>query len=73
VSESWGFRYRRYRVTCRDCGWKGYRIAHDCECYEDWVLYCRPTTPGPGCPSWVTYPCPKGHDAVAGKKVEPAA
>lgn len=53
--------WNRYRVRCTVCGWRGYRHAADCECYEDWAMYCRPQSPGPGCPSWVTYPCPKGH------------
>lgn len=53
--------WNRYRVRCIVCGWTGYRFALECECYEDWAMYCRPNSPGPGCPAWVTYPCPKGH------------
>jgi hypothetical protein len=54
-------KWNEYRVRCKVCGWRGVRHARDCECYEDWVMYCRPDGPGPGCPSWVTYPCPQGH------------
>ena len=56
-----GSPWNRYRVRCSVCNWRGYRHARDCECYEDWVMYCRPESPGPGCPSWVTWPCPRGH------------
>jgi len=54
-------KWNEYRVKCNVCGWTGIRHARDCECYEDWSMYCRPWTPGPGCPSWVTYPCPQRH------------
>lgn len=51
--------WNEYRVRCTGCGWRGVRHARDCECYEDWSPYCKPWSPGPGCPSWVTWPCPK--------------
>ena len=31
------------------CGGKMIRL--DCECYEDWAMYCTPERPGPGCPN----------------------
>jgi hypothetical protein len=70
----------RYRVRCigrpskriAPCGWRGYRHASlDCECYEDWASYCRPTGPGPGCPSGVVWPCPRCKGAVTGHYVAP--
>jgi len=63
--------FNKYRVRCTVCGWTGYRHARDCECYEDWVMYCRPDTPGPGCPNWVTYPCPKGQHLRPGRGFGP--
>ncbi len=53
---------RGYAVLCKDkdCGWKGYRKGYnECECYEDWAMCCRPWSPGPGCPSWILWPCPR--------------
>jgi hypothetical protein len=47
------------RVRCTDCGWTGYRHGLECECYEDWAIYCSPWSPGPGCPSGVLYRCPQ--------------
>jgi hypothetical protein len=63
--------FNKYRVRCTICGWAGYRHARDCECYLENVLYCTPDSPGQGCPSWITYPCPKGHLRV-GKGYGPA-
>jgi hypothetical protein len=47
---------RRYRVECLNpaCAWVGYRSPHplnDCACYSEYAYYCRPETPGPGCPN----------------------
>jgi len=50
---------RGWRVKCSVCGWTGYRWGQDCECYEDWVMYCKPWSPGPGCPSNIEWPCPR--------------
>lgn len=46
----------RFRVECLNpaCGWVGYRSPHplnECECYADYAPYCRPQSPGPGCPN----------------------
>lgn len=46
----------RFRVECLNpaCGWVGYRSPHPdlgCECYSDYAYYCRPSSPGPGCPN----------------------
>lgn len=41
-----------YRIDCTGCGWSGYRVnVYGCECYSDYAYYCKPTDPGPGCPS----------------------
>lgn len=48
-----------YRVFCPKCGWKGFRHGEACACYEDWAPYCKPWSPGPGCPSWIQWPCPR--------------
>ncbi len=53
---------RKYRVHCLKpgCGWRGVRTdSVECECYEDWAAYCRPGTPGPGCPRGIVWPCPR--------------
>lgn len=79
----------RYRVRCigsliwkdgkqvgrrEPCGWRGYRhAAVECECYDIWGMYCRPTSPGPGCPSGIVWPCPRCKGSVYGKFVEPRA
>lgn len=55
-------RPRSYRVDCTNCQWYGYRFnAFDCECYDDYVYYCTPTSPGPGCPNGANLraPCPR--------------
>jgi|WetSurMetagenome_2_1015567.scaffolds.fasta_scaffold674082_2 hypothetical protein len=60
--QHWEHPTRGYLVRCSVCGWQGYRRGYpDCECYEDWVMYCRPWSPGPGCPRWVEWPCPEKH------------
>ena len=50
---------QKWRVHCLICNWRGRRTATQCECYEDWAMYCRPGSPGPGCPSGVVWACPK--------------
>jgi hypothetical protein len=43
-----------YRVDCTNCGWHGYRRNHplnECTCYDENAWYCRPDSPGLGCPS----------------------
>lgn len=53
------------------CGWRGVRSYHiECECYDIWTLYCRPLTPGPGCPSGIAWPCPRCKGAVTGRPVK---
>ena len=47
---------KRYRVECLNpqCGWVGYRSPNplnECACYSDYAYYCRPESPGPGCPN----------------------
>ncbi len=45
---------RRYRIDCTNCGWVGYRRPHplnECACYDEYAWYCRPNSPGPGCPN----------------------
>lgn len=45
---------KRYRVDCTNCGWHGYRRPHpynECACYDEYAWYCRPGSPGPGCPN----------------------
>jgi hypothetical protein len=49
----------KWRVCCKVCGWKGVRTSIQCECYDEYALYCRPSAPGPGCPSGVIWPCPR--------------
>lgn len=51
----------RIRVRCGDCGWTGYRGGLPCECYDENAWYCRPWSPGPGCPSGILYGCPRCH------------
>lgn len=53
------------------CGWSGVRSAYaiECECYDLYALYCRPLTPGPGCPSGIDWPCPRCKGAVTGRPV----
>lgn len=63
-----GFTY--VKDKWESCGWKGVRTAGQCECYDEWTLCCRPTTPGPGCPSGVDWSCPRCKGAVTGKPVE---
>ncbi|WP_112469433.1 hypothetical protein [Streptomyces triticisoli] len=44
----------RYRIDCTNCGWHGYRRPHplnECACYDEYAWYCRPNSPGPGCPN----------------------
>ena len=58
----------RWRVRCLECSWRGVRTDGQCECYEDWAMYCRPGTPGPGCPRGVVWPCPRcGRVAESGR------
>ena len=53
------------------CGWTGVRTdALECECYDEYAHYCRPTTPGPGCPRGVVWPCPRCKGAVTGRPVQ---
>jgi hypothetical protein len=53
------------------CGWTGVRTdSLECECYDIWTLYCRPMSPGPGCPRGIDWPCPKCKGAVSGRPVE---
>lgn len=53
------------------CGWTGVRSDHiDCECYDINSLYCRPFTPGPGCPRGIDWPCPRCKGAVTGVPVK---
>lgn len=72
------------RVKCTDCGWTGYRRGLECCCYDEYAWYCRPWSPGPGCPSGILYGCPRcatkktkarGHrfpgDAMSGPHNEP--
>lgn len=47
------------KVACPKCGWKGSRQGEECACYDEYAMYCRPDSPGPGCPSGVRWPCPK--------------
>jgi len=58
----------KIRVRCLLCEWKGVRTPLDCECYDVRAMYCRPGSPGPGCPSGVVWPCPRcgqvGPDVV---------
>lgn len=51
----------RWRVKCTNpqCRWTGVRVATECECYDEYALYCHPGSPGPGCPSGVVWPCPR--------------
>jgi hypothetical protein len=52
------------------CGWTGVRTDHiDCECYDLYAFYCRPLTPGPGCPRGINWPCPRCKGAVTGKPI----
>jgi hypothetical protein len=58
----------RFRVECLnpECGWVGYRSPHplnECACYADYAYYCRPDTPGPGCPNGANLRarCPRCH------------
>lgn len=46
----------RYRVECLNpaCRWIGYRRPHplnECACYDEFAWYCKPVSPGPGCPN----------------------
>lgn len=53
------------------CGWTGVRTDHiECECYDIWALYCRPFSPGPGCPRGIDWPCPRCKGAVTGRSVQ---
>ena len=50
----------KYRVKCTRCKWRGVRTDHvECECYPEWAVWCRPSSPGPGCPSGILWSCPK--------------
>lgn len=49
----------RCRVRCVKCHWRGIRTRIQCECYDIWAMYCRPGSPGPGCPAGVVWPCPR--------------
>lgn len=50
----------KYPVKCKKCTWKGNRQGrYQCECYDEWAHYCKPWAPGPGCPSWILWPCPR--------------
>jgi hypothetical protein len=59
---------RKWRVRCLICRWRGVRTATECECYDEYALYCRPGAPGPGCPSGVVWPCPHCGRQEAGAK-----
>lgn len=50
---------RGYAVRCDRCNWRGYRNGLQCECYDEYAYYCRPWSPGPGCPSGILYRCPR--------------
>ena len=54
----------KWSVRCLKCKWRGVRTDGQCECYEDWGVYCRPGTPGPGCPRGVVWPCPRCKGTV---------
>lgn len=52
------------------CGWTGVRTdGMQCECYDEWTMYCRPLTPGPGCPRGIDWPCPRCKGAITGRLV----
>lgn len=52
------------------CGWTGIRTdSFQCECYDLYALYCRPLTPGPGCPRGIDWPCPRCGGSVTGQPV----
>lgn len=56
------------------CGWTGVRTdSIECECYDINALYCRPLTPGMGCPRGVAWPCPRCAGAVTGQPVQQRA
>lgn len=60
----------RYRVRCLHCGWRSVRVdSIPCLCYADHAAFCKPGTPGPGCPRGLVYPHPKcsGQVVVDGK------
>lgn len=69
----WGKDDKGFEVVVGEsprCGWSGVRSYHvECECYDIWRLYCRPLSPGPGCPSGIDWPCPRCKGAVKGNLV----
>jgi hypothetical protein len=54
----------RRQPCCAFCG-QGCRgdMRVGCECYEDWLPYCRPEARGPGCPNGLLTcaPCSRGE------------
>jgi hypothetical protein len=56
----------KFRVQCWNCNWSGVRTDGQCECYDEWRMYCRAGSPGPGCPRGVVWPCPKCGPNVVG-------
>ena len=39
------------RTRCVFCGERYAKRIADCECYDEYAMYCRQGSPGPGCPN----------------------
>lgn len=63
---------QKWRVRCLQCDWRGVRTdSVGCECYPEYAAYCRPGTPGPGCPRGIVWPCPRSGRVAHVMRVGP--
>lgn len=42
---------------CFYCAYQGPFGTSECACYDEYAVFCRPNSPGPGCPNGTAY-CP---------------
>jgi len=60
--------------TCENCGYAGPFATASCACYDEYAIYCRPDSRGPGCPNGAPYcpVCQDGNDTPDDKNIAKA-